>query len=525
MIDLRKSSGVAFMLPLFLIITMLAGRSTCLAWSEDTEVPVASRGEIVFHADAVTFIYDRDHNVEVISAVVSNDQLVFLETDDGGLEGKLRFTVSLKDSLGDVAGESEKEVTVAAASPDDASDRGIIQVLQSKVVVPPGIYKADIVLEDLNARKKEIVSFFRGDYQAGRTEITVDSRAFPGGEISLSDVEFARSLRRVYEGSFHKSGFEVLPNPHRRYGLLLTELPIYFEVYDLREEQPDDTLLVRYSIINKSGHEMYATENPIDLRGNVVGSTALFSITSLPAGSYLLSLSLVSPDGEVRAESRRKFDVAWSVYSWGRHEIEALGDLAYIFTDKELETFKSLSPGDQEEYLRSVWLEMDPTPGTVENEALNEHFRRVKYADQNYTSAKTRGALTDRGRLYIKYGPPDDIQSHYSDYEFVKNTTDIRGGSEPVPTDPFSRVGLKTGSSDEGSWDQAVSNDDMLSEQTGGSMVHGKAYEIWTYDGPGQPVRQLPDRLARSAKMRFVLVDERGFGEYRIVYSTEKHEY
>ncbi|MGD8627851.1 MAG: GWxTD domain-containing protein [bacterium] len=525
MIDLRKTSGVALVLPLFLIITMASGLSICRAWSESEDIPGPSTGDIVFHADVVTFIFDRDRNVEVISAIVSNDQLVFVETGDGGLEGKLRFRVTFKDSLGEIAGESEREVTVAAGSIDDASDRGIVQVLQSKIVVPPGTYDAEIVLEDLNARKREIVSFIKGDYNSGQIDVLVESQRFPAGRISMSDVEFARSLRRVQEGSFQKSGFEVIPNPHRRYGLLLTELPIYFEIYDLRKEQTDDTLMVRYSIINKSGHEIYATENPIDLRGNVVGSTALFNITSLPAASYLLSLRLVDRDGEVLAESRRKFDVAWSVYSWGRHEIEALGDLAYIFTDEEMETYKSLSHGDQEEYLRSVLHEIDPTPGTVENEALIEHFRRVKYADENFASANTRGALTDRGRLYIKYGPPDDIQSHYSDYEFVKNTTDIRGGTEPVPTDPFSRVGMKTGSSEEGSWDQAVSNDDAFSEQTGGSTVHGKAYEIWTYDGPGEPVRDLPDRLARSAKMRFVLVDERGFGEYRIVYSTEKHEY
>jgi GWxTD domain-containing protein len=442
----------------------------------------------------VTFIYDREHNVEVISCIVSNDQIVFLETGEG-LEGNLRFAATLFDSLGEVAGESEKEVTVAAVSLDDASDRGIIQVLQAKIIVPPGIYTARITLEDLNARKKQIVSFIKGDYNAGEMEVVVESRRFPDNAISLSDIEFARSLRRVYEGSFHKSGFEVIPNPHRRYGLLLAELPIYFEIYDLRQEHLDDTLMVHYSIINRQGHEIYGTENPIDLRGNVVGSTALFSITSLPAGSYLLSISLADLKG------------------------------AYIFTDDEMETFKSLSHGDQEEFLRSVWLKIDPTPGTVENEALIEHFRRVKYADQNYGGANIRGALSDRGRLYIKYGPPDDIQSHYSDYEFVKNTTDIRGGAEPVPTDPFSRVGLRTGSSDEGSWDQAVSDDDAFSGQTGGTTVHGKAYEIWTYDGPGEPVRQLPDRLARSAKMRFVLVDERGFGEYKIVYSTEKHEY
>jgi hypothetical protein len=133
--------------------------------------------------------------------------------------------------------------------------------------------------------------------------------------------------------------------------------------------------------------------------------------------------------------------------------------------------------------------------------------------------------LTDRGRLYIKYGPPDDVQSHYSDYEFVQGTRAIEGGSEPVPTDPFSRVGLKTGSSGVDSWDQAGSQTEALADQRGGSLVHGKAYEVWLYDGPGDPVRRLSDRVPRGAKMRFVLVDEKGFGEYRLVYSSEKEEY
>jgi GWxTD domain-containing protein len=270
---------------------------------------------------------------------------------------------------------------------------------------------------------------------------------------------------------------------------------------------------------------MFEAENPIVISGPKMGSTALFDIASLPTGNYLMVLDLLDGEGDVLARSQRKFDVLWSVYSWGRYEIEALGDLAYILTETEMETFKSLSPAERESFLKDFWAEIDPTPGTGTNEALIEYFRRVKYADQHFGGASKRGALTDRGRLYIKYGPPDDIQSYYSDYEFVQGTRYMEGSSEPIPTDPFSRVGIKSGSSDAGSWDQTGSQTEALADQRGGTTVHGKAYEIWSYDGTGEPVRRLSDRVPRSAKLRFVLVDEKGYGDYRLVYSTEKEEY
>jgi GWxTD domain-containing protein len=524
--DRLRMRGVApLALPLlFSAVIQLSVASACEAWIENTDIPKPSEGDIVFYADVATFYQDGQSNVEEIYCVVPNDQLVFIETEES-YEGKLKYEVEILDEGGRIVGGSEKDIKVTAVSADDAGDRSIVQVLESRVSVPPGKYTARISLEDLNARKKEVVSYIMGKYNRGDVEIQIDSRHFAPGEISLSDVEFARSLRRRQEGPFLKSGFEVVPNARRRYGLLLAELPVYFEVYDMREQRSEDVLLATYSIVNKQGREIFGAENPLALSGQILGSTALFNITSLSAGSYLLVLRLIDEDGEVLARSERKFDVVWSVYSWGRFEIEALGDLSYILTEEETETFRSLTPGEQEEFLKEFWLAIDPTPGTSENEALREHFRRVNYADQSFGTAGKRGTLTDRGKLYIKYGPPDDIQSHYSDYEFVQGTREIAGGADIVPTDPFSRVGLKTGSFAPGSWDQAGSTAEAHADQRGGSTVHGKAYEIWIYDGPGEPVRRLSQRVARSAGMRFVLVDERGFGEYTLVYATEKEEH
>jgi GWxTD domain-containing protein len=54
------------------------------------------------------------------------------------------------------------------------------------------------------------------------------------------------------------------------------------------------------------------------------------------------------------------------------------------------------------------WLRRDPTPDTEENELKEEHYRRIAFSNEHF-AARTMGSLTDRGRIYIKYGPPDAI--------------------------------------------------------------------------------------------------------------------
>ena len=92
-------------------------------------------------------------------------------------------------------------------------------------------------------------------------------------------------------------------------------------------------------------------------------------------------------------------------------------DVAYIITNEERATFRSLQTRDElEQFIEQFWARRDPTPGTVENEFKEEHYRRIAYANQNYgTAANFPGWKTDRGRIYIVYGPPDEKDSHPGD--------------------------------------------------------------------------------------------------------------
>jgi len=85
-------------------------------------------------------------------------------------------------------------------------------------------------------------------------------------------------------------------------------------------------------------------------------------------------------------------------------------DVVYIITDEEKAAFKRLSTDDErQQFIEQFWLRRDPTPDTEENEFKEEHYRRIAYANEHFSS-QIPGWKTDRGRIYITYGPPDEIE-------------------------------------------------------------------------------------------------------------------
>lgn len=109
-------------------------------------------------------------------------------------------------------------------------------------------------------------------------------------------------------------------------------------------------------------------------------------------------------------------------------------DVPYIITDAERSAFLQLSTNEEREnFIENFWLRRDPTPDTPENEFKEEHYRRIEYADEHFASG-IPGWKTDRGRIYIIWGPPDNIESHASGGFYQRSTQE--GGGETT-TFPF----------------------------------------------------------------------------------------
>src|SRR5947199_154626 len=89
-------------------------------------------------------------------------------------------------------------------------------------------------------------------------------------------------------------------------------------------------------------------------------------------------------------------------------------DVLYIITDEEKQAWKRLSTDDEREnFIEQFWIRRDPTPDSVENEFKEEHYRRIAYANERFASG-IPGWKTDRGRIYITFGPPAEIESNPS---------------------------------------------------------------------------------------------------------------
>ena len=89
-------------------------------------------------------------------------------------------------------------------------------------------------------------------------------------------------------------------------------------------------------------------------------------------------------------------------------------DVRWIISDEERSAFLQLSNDEERDsFIEAFWQRRDPTPDTPENEFKEEHYRRIAYANEHF-AAGIPGWKTDRGRMYIVYGPPDEIDAHPS---------------------------------------------------------------------------------------------------------------
>ena len=109
-------------------------------------------------------------------------------------------------------------------------------------------------------------------------------------------------------------------------------------------------------------------------------------------------------------------------------------DVSYVITNEERTAFKALKTDEErEQFIEQFWLRRDPTPDTVDNEFKEDHYARIAYANERFASG-IPGWKTDRGRIYIIWGKPDEIESHPSGGTYDRP---IEQGGGTTSTFPF----------------------------------------------------------------------------------------
>ncbi len=142
------------------------------------------------------------------------------------------------------------------------------------------------------------------------------------------------------------------------------------------------------------------------------------------------------PDGQTDPlkRARRKDDKAAQIEKLGGVYKKWLDeDVRWIITDEELSAFKKLTTNaERDVFIEGFWQRRDPTPDTAENEYKEEHYRRIAYANEHF-AAGMPGWRTDRGRIYIMYGPATSIDSHPMGGPYQRSAEEGGGQTSTFP--------------------------------------------------------------------------------------------
>jgi len=117
--------------------------------------------------------------------------------------------------------------------------------------------------------------------------------------------------------------------------------------------------------------------------------------------------------GKLKTDSRKKISFYWVTLPETSEDITtAINQMRYILPSDSLDRYVEAPLADQQKFFSSFWERRDPNPNTKVNELMDEYFSRVNYANREFTNFSSKGWLSDRGRILIKFGFPDDIERH-----------------------------------------------------------------------------------------------------------------
>jgi GWxTD domain-containing protein len=222
----------------------------------------------------------------------------------------------------------------------------------------------------------------------------------------ISDIEIFKYVSDdLKKYPFKKENFSFLPSPNFSYPDSFAFY--YFEIYNspkkffLYVELKDSVGNVWLSDLQEKAD--------VSERSFVRGSIPVYA---LPGGRYNFKAVIMDTLKNIISESEKEFTYLSLRYLHKKiaREKDYISFIDYFATREEMEEFKKLEGNAKITFLKKFWSKFDPDPNTPANEFLTIIVARIEYADKNFGTIYKKGRYTDRGRIYIKYGPPDEVR-------------------------------------------------------------------------------------------------------------------
>ena len=403
------------------------------------------------------FNYVRFRGNETLSMVEVYYQIP-LEQIEYVLDGeqyKLGFQIDLKISSGDSIYLNQSLKYPFYSPTDTSSTRSKLIPVTQKFFIDNGEYELVTRVSDL--------------YGDGAREIKMPLNipTTSADLLKFSDVLLSNSISAdTIKGDFYKNGYKVLPNIAKIYGPTAPMLFFYTELYNIAfsDDSKDSNYLIRRRI--RDSQNQIVKELPEKTKkkpGSSSVEMGRFNVLSLFTGQYILEVEATdlatkqtcivsqpffvynprkmvnTAETNITANTRNGLNPDSRYDIMVEEELDSEFDIVkYIATRDEMKTYKKLEITAKRNFLKEFWGRRDDNPTTTFNEFRGDYMSRTKYANENFGSMKD-GWKTDRGRVLLIYGLPDEIErsqftSSTKPYQFWRYFS-VEGGVEFVFVD------------------------------------------------------------------------------------------
>jgi len=338
---------------------------------------------------------------------------IYAKTDHNTFQGKIEITLIFKQ--GDEIKTFKKYNLLSPEITDSLSER-VNFMDQQRIPLPNGNYEFEISIKDLNSSNPPFNS----------TQIL--SIDYPLDKISISDVELIESTKKSTVNSIlTKSGYDIIPYTSDFYSEDFEKIAFYAEIYNADKNLGEnEAYLISYFIESYEGKQIIENYKSFIREKAKPVSILLksFPIEKLPSGNYNLVIEVRNKKNDLLITKKIFFQRSNPsvspllmtndhqesfVSKFSKSElIEYIKSTEAISSNVEVDFAQNQLKSNDGELMRQYFFNFWVTRNEANPEyEWEKYYEEVKNANKLFSTVIKKGYISDRGRIYLKYGKPN----------------------------------------------------------------------------------------------------------------------
>lgn len=329
-----------------------------------------------------------------ITVAFANDILQFVKERQSHFTASYDLAVRILDHKGNLVVEQNAADQITVPEFKFTNERELSNHHQMSFRLQPGRYKLSLDLTDRDTQKTL--------HREQELLLPKPDR----NKVSLSKIVFADQV--ITDSSNHVQ--QLTPNLTRYFSESQNDFWAYFEIYPA---SIGGDLKLSYLIRNANDQTVAEQQRLLSADKIVIPILIDLKEHVKTSGRFMLEVQVEQQQLHDRAQAR--FSMRWSNDEPSLLNLQTkIETLKEYVSEKEFKNLMQSPDSLKAAWLKAFWKQRDPTPETEYNELQQEFYRRVEFANSVFTInvLDKEGWKTDRGAVYIKYGPPTEVERH-----------------------------------------------------------------------------------------------------------------